>query len=269
MRRDLDRRANGPAKQNRQSYEALLRDEARRSAFFPDVDYRTKIASGLVYCAWGDFLLCMEDDPTYGGDAWFLTGLFAFLIGHVYLTLALRNRLLDQYRNGIINTNVWAKPLIILCSLFMMKILIPEMGDRALQAGGVLYAIVIGTMAYHSLMLATAESNLKDQLFEKLQVLPDKSTLEYVFTRRMYESDRGYVAGLRMHAVASITFLISDSILGYSKFVEKDERQLAVMVTYYTSLVFFALAAMADSICARCVLGRFGEEVEVDDKKKK
>jgi len=76
----------------------------------------------------------------------------------------------------------------------------------------------------------------------------------------MFESDRGYIAGILTHAVASICFLISDSILGYSKFVEKDERQLAVMVTYYASLVFFALSAMADSTCVRCVLGRFGNQ---------
>jgi uncharacterized membrane protein YhhN len=139
-----------------------LANEAQKTAYFPDIDYQTKISNGLIYCAWGDFLLCMEGDPKHGGDIWFLTGLVAFLIGHLYFILALRFKLLDQYRHGIINQNVWAKPLIMVYCLFMICTLVPKIDDVALQFGVILYAIVIGTMAYHSLVLASAESTLKD-----------------------------------------------------------------------------------------------------------
>jgi len=43
---------------------------------------------------------------------------------------------------------------------------------------------------------------------------------------------------------ASVFFVISDSILGYSKFLEKYDRTLAVMSTYYTALLFFMLSTL-------------------------
>ena len=70
----------------------------------------------------------------------------------------------------------------------------------------------------------------------------------------MMNLNPGAIFGFRLHALASISFLISDSILGYAKFVEKQERPIAVMVTYYSSLILFALSALSDSICVECTL---------------
>ena len=127
----------------------------------------------------------------------------------------------------------------------MVSIICPEVDDLILRAGTVFYAIVIGTMAYHSMILATAENSLQIEL----------NTSSSQFSQRI-KCNGGILYGYRIHAIASITFLISDSILGYSKFVEKDERQVAVMVTYYASLIFFALSALSDAVCVKCVIGK-------------
>ena len=55
-----------------------------------------KISNELVYCAWGDFLIYIEDDPKHGRDIWFLTGLVLSQTGYLYFNLALRFKLLDQ-----------------------------------------------------------------------------------------------------------------------------------------------------------------------------
>lgn len=122
--------------------------------------YQNKVSQGLIFCAWGDFLLCMEGDPNYGGEPWFLTGLVSFLIGHIYFIFAMRNRLSEYTSCGILNTNGWALPVIIFFTVAMVSIICPKVDDLVLRAGVVFYALVIGTMAYHSMILATAENNL-------------------------------------------------------------------------------------------------------------
>lgn len=115
--------------------------------------YQNKVSQGLIFCAWGDFLLCMEGDPTYGGEIWFLTGLVSFLIGHIYFIFAMRNRLNEYRQCGIENTNLWALPVIIVFAITMVSIICPEVDDDILRVGTVFYAAVIGTMAYHSMIL--------------------------------------------------------------------------------------------------------------------
>jgi len=74
----------------------------------------------------------MENDPNYGGEIWFLTGLISFLIGHIYFIFAMHNRLTEYKSCGIQNTNLWALPVITLFALTMVGILCPEIDDVVL-----------------------------------------------------------------------------------------------------------------------------------------
>ena len=183
--------------------------------------YQYWISKGLILCAWGDFLLCMETDPKYGSELWFLAGLVSFLIGHIMFIMGMRGRLHDHTSRGIKVTNNWAAPLIVLFAVTMAGIICPNVDDPVLQVGVAAYAVVIGTMAYHSLILSNVEQNLKDIVFEAKEKISDKKEFTYVFFNAIYDNDTGSVCGIRMHVIGSILFLISDSILGYSQFVEK------------------------------------------------
>jgi hypothetical protein len=55
-------------------------------------EFMNNMATGLVFCALGDFLLHMEDHPQYGSDIWFLTGLVSFLVGHIFYMFSLSKR---------------------------------------------------------------------------------------------------------------------------------------------------------------------------------
>lgn len=141
----------------------------------------------------------------------------------------------------------------------MAAIICPNVDDPVLQVGVAAYAVVIGTMAYHSLILANVEQNLKNVIYMAKEQLPNKKEFTYVFYNTIYHQDAGELTlpgnwSIRLHVIGSILFLISDSILGYSQFVEKQQRGLAVMITYFASLIFFGLSAMSDMICTKCIL---------------
>ena len=170
-------------------------------------------------------MLCMETDPRYGGEPWFLIGLVSFLIGHIFFIFAMKNRIQEYVKYGVENNNNWAMPVIAIFAVTMVCILCPNVDDIVLRIGVVFYAGVIGTMAYNSMILATVEQNLKSVLANNLKKLKDdKTSTMYMFTSKMQKCNKGSLFGFRIHAIASISFLVSDSILGYSKFVEQAER---------------------------------------------
>ena len=59
--------------------------------------------------------------------------------------------------------------------------------------------------------------------------------------------------GYRLHTLASFWFGVSDMTLGYSMFVSKKDQHLAVMVTYYTAVILFGLAAVSETACTGCL----------------
>ena len=112
-------------------------------------------------------MLCMETDPKYGAEPWFLIGLVSFLTGHIFFIYAMKNRLHEYISYGVQNTNSWAAPFIVFFCLLMIGILCPNVDDIVLRIGVIFYAIVIGTMAYNSMVLSTVEQNMKQSLISR------------------------------------------------------------------------------------------------------
>ena len=62
----------------------------------------------------------------------------------------------------------------------------------------------------------------------------------------------GVQYGVKYYVIAASLMTISDMILAYSRFVDQEDRQLYIWSSYFCSLIFFALSAMADQACLHC-----------------
>lgn len=130
------------------------------------------IATGLVFCSIGDFLLHMEDHPSVGHETWFLTGLVSFLIGHIFFMLSLSKKsykLLEK--SGIPQKDDAERLVIIVFVVGMIMLLTPNIKDSVLKIGVVIYAFVIGRMALWSLILNRQEGSLQTLLKAQLTKL--------------------------------------------------------------------------------------------------
>ena len=56
------------------------------------IAYGKLLSTGLLLCAFGDFLLRMEDHPEYGGDLWLAGGLVSFFVAHLCFVRAFSAR---------------------------------------------------------------------------------------------------------------------------------------------------------------------------------
>lgn len=50
------------------------------------------MATGLVFCGFGDLFYHMKLHPKHGGDLWFLIGLMFFFIGHILFMFSMSKR---------------------------------------------------------------------------------------------------------------------------------------------------------------------------------
>lgn len=101
----------------------------------------------------------MEMHLSWGHELWFLSGLISFLVGHLFFTYGMRKRINDICSSGRIkNNNNWAAPLLTIYCFVMAFVIVPHVQDQALAIGVVIYAMIIGSMTYHSLCLTTLES---------------------------------------------------------------------------------------------------------------
>ena len=211
--------------------------------------YMNDVATGLVFCSLGDWLLHLEDHPTIGHDFWFLGGLVSFLIGHIFFMFALSKKSYKLEKFGIKQKDDTERIVIIFFVVGMIGLLVPNINDNVLKIGVCVYAFVIGRMALWSLILNNQESRLNDTLkselnkLSKQEINSDKG-LYYIYVT---EQLKGSFSNIQNYVIASFFFVISDSILAYAKFVEKGEkgeRQKLVLITYFTSLFFFMLSAI-------------------------
>jgi len=58
---------------------------------------------------------------------------------------------------------------------------------------------------------------------------------------------------VQWYALGALFFIISDTLNGYTKFVEGNYRRNPVLATYFTSLVLFTWSAFTDIACERCL----------------
>ena len=116
-------------------------------------NYQRNMAKGLIFCALGDFLLHMEDDPKYGDELWFLSGLVSFLVGHIFFMFGMSTRSIDFEKSGLSINTIPIKLFIIVYVVCMVKVLIPGIDDPVLKVGVCVYAFIIGRMFMYALII--------------------------------------------------------------------------------------------------------------------
>lgn len=123
------------------------------------IKFQHFISTGLFFCAIGDFCLSMELHPKWGSNLWFLIGLISFLVGHVFFIMGMQNRIKDITASGKVKfDSVWALPLVVVYILTICYLVVPHISDVVLQVGVMIYACVIGTMAYNSIVMTVLDS---------------------------------------------------------------------------------------------------------------
>lgn len=219
---------------------------------YETVRYQNLINSGLLLCGVGDFLLHMDDHPDFGSELWFLAGLVAFLVGHIFFMFGVtgRSKSLAEYSGS---KPLYLYPTVVLgaYALFMLKLLTPGIKDPALKVGVVVYIFVIARMTACSLVLSNQEANYHEKLLKDIQKLPRKDTPEATFLFIQAAALKRQFHFFHTYSLASLFFLISDSILGYGKFVDQNPRQGAVLFTYFIALILFAFSTMDNMVCMK------------------
>ena len=136
----------------------------------------------------------------------------------------------------------------------LIWLIIPHVEDPVLAVGLVVYGTVIGAMIYNSLVLTTVESNLQNYLEYEYRQLSDSLKKSYPgqFIKHMSGIASGLVGSVQYHTLAALLFLLSDTILGFTKFVTKTRNDFAILSTYFAALTMFTLSAMSDVVCTKC-----------------
>lgn len=146
------------------------------------------LISGLAFGFLGDVFLISSNKK------FFITGLFSFLIGHIFYIITFLN---DIY---FVNMPFYLFFLLILyvfCDVLVYKEIMPYV--KSMKKPAFIYLIVITSMSFFSLM--------------------------------RINSSYGYRFWLPF--LGSVLFILSDSMLAYNKFIKKNkEREIFVMITY-------------------------------------
>jgi uncharacterized membrane protein YhhN len=149
--------------------------------------------SALIFCWAGDVLLMFQ-----GAELFFIFGLVAFLIGHLFYMISYRKMRSSQSTKGLLNTQKmrYAFP-IVLAGTGLVTILFPYLG--ALKIPVMIYALVLTLMVLQALF-------------------------RYGFTSGM---------SFLLIFIGAISFMLSDSILAINKFMQPlPMASLAIMSTY-------------------------------------
>ena len=143
---------------------------------------------------------------------------------------------------------------ILIYCLTLIGIVVPHVKDPVLKIGVVVYAGIIGSMIVAALTLSLQETALKERI--RTTVLPafKNSPLEKFFAKLCAILKGGKNSmSFQYYIIGALLFLVSDSTLGYSKFVEQSYRQNIVLGTYYSSLLFFTWSTFEIVPCAPCL----------------
>ena len=202
-------------------------------------------------------MLHMDDAPDFGSELWFLAGLVAFLIGHIFFMFAMtgRSTALAEY-SGVQPSYLFPTMVLGAYGLFMINLLTPGIKDQVLKVGVVVYIFVIARMTACSLVLSNQENDYREKLLKDIQKLPRKDTPEATFLFIQAAALKRQFYSFHTYSLASLFFLISDSILGYGKFVDPNPyreslKQPLVLFTYFVALILFAFSTMDDLVCMK------------------
>ena len=190
----------------------------------PPQSYAKFVALGLGLSGCGDMLLELE--PMVAGDLLFLLGLGAFLAAHWLYIQAFASHLAACRQQAALPADPLSLPLAAACGAYAASFfqLLRSSGDMApaLQPPVAFYAFSIGTMLWFALRVFRAPS------------APGGSNSS--------SKSGGVRSGVAL--VGALLFVVSDSVLGYNKFVAPLAHQkVAVMVTYYGAQICLAFSA--------------------------
>ena len=166
--------------------------------------YSQYISLGLFFCLAGDILLMFQDFGDY-----FVYGLSAFLIGHVFYILAFFRTYLDNHEIPLIKKQGWVMVLIVAYGYLFFQQIKDHLGEM-------IGPVIIYTMVI-TLMLLIATNRYK-------KVSPE--SFRYIF-------------------FGAMLFVASDSILAWNKFVHHiDFSHVLIMGTYGLAQLFITTGAV-------------------------
>jgi uncharacterized membrane protein YhhN len=169
--------------------------------------------SALIFCWAGDVLLMFQ-----GAEIFFILGLVAFLIGHLFYMISYQQlRDSDKHGGVLLNTQKlrYSMP-IVLAGTGLVTILFPHLGGLKIPV--MIYALVLTLMVLQALF-------------------------RFGFTSRK---------SFALVFVGAVFFMVSDSVLAINKFMHAlPMASLAIMITYITAqflIVQGAIAHQQDSL---------------------
>ena len=201
-------------------------------SFYPKI-----FGVGLFFCGFGDAALRLEDVFLEDADKYFLAGIVFFLVGHVFFTIGFYfklsnlSRLCSSSTFGSRTISVsepsWF-PSLLVCSYcgFMMHTLIPSIAEFHLKIGVSIYVLVIGFMFFISIRTFRLERRAISRLENSSTVLTKgqvqfwRSLLRNKSEDLVTEGELPVDNGTKIfpsYLFGTVCFLMSDSILGYSK----------------------------------------------------
>lgn len=162
------------------------------------------ISLGLFFCLAGDILLMFQEFGDY-----FVYGLSAFLIGHIFYVLAFFRTYLENHEIPLIKQQGWVMVLIVAYGYLFFQQIKDHLGEM-------IGPVIIYTMVI-TLMLLIAANRYK-------KVSPE--SFRYIF-------------------FGAMLFVASDSILAWNKFVHHiDYSHALIMTTYGLAQLFITTGAV-------------------------
>jgi len=150
----------------------------------------------LVFCWAGDVLLMFQD-----GEIFFILGLVAFLIGHLFYMISYRKLRIMNYSESLMNVQKIRHSFpIVIAGTGLVIILFPHLGGLKIPV--MVYAVVLTLMVLQALF-------------------------RYGFTSKK---------SFALIFIGALFFMVSDSVLAINKFLEPlPLASLTIMFTYITA----------------------------------
>ena len=203
--------------------------------------YGLAFTVALVFCAVGDYFLYLE---AAAPDTFFIHGLGSFLVAHIVLSLSFYFRLTrlqgicKAYAPQAMSFDVVPYLVFIYGGIFFKIMSVNLMEKKELLQAVALYCFVIAFMFF----MALWNHRLEKRVRHIVEYEPkEKGHLNAILPRWRAP---GYLIG-------SVLFVISDSFIGYGKFVDTDESadySFQILSTYFIAITFLCISSTDESI---------------------
>ena len=206
--------------------------------------YLLMFAIALVFCSLGDFFLYLEKDRVHYSEMYFIYGLGAFLISHAIFAICFYMRL--KRLQNICKTHCPATMsfdivpyLVFVYAIIFFNIMSVNLSkDENLKYAVGIYCFVIGMMFFMALWNHRLEKRVRHTIDDE----PKK--MKHLMGLLPRWRAPGYLIG-------SVLFIISDSFIGYGRFVETDEDvqyNIQILSTYFIAITFLCISSISEPI---------------------